>query len=126
KLQTGDRAQIERLRILTKDKDVFVRYSALIMYDDGFTFNQIGSALGIGSKSVQRVVKVYFDDGLAEVAVYKYVGKNCELTTDQLAFLEEEINTNLYTDCKEVQKWILETFGQEYSISGVRKLLHRL
>lgn len=125
KLRTGDRTQIEGLRKSTKDKDVFVRYSTLIMYDDGFTFDQIASALGIGSKSVQRAVKIYFDEGIEAVAVYKYVGKSCELTLEELSILEEELTINLYTDCREVQKWVLETFGIEYTVSGIRKLLIR-
>lgn len=48
------------------------------------------------------------------------------LTSAQLAHLCQEVNTQLYTDCKDLQAWVQRTYGIPYSVSGLTDLLHRL
>ncbi len=48
------------------------------------------------------------------------------LTSAQLAHLCQQVNTELYTDCKDLQDWLLRTHRVHYSVSGLTDLLHRL
>ena len=73
KLQQGERGTIETLRAITRDKNLYMRYTALLMYDDGLTYRQIGQVLGTGEKAVKRVVDSYRKGGIEEVQTYKLV-----------------------------------------------------
>lgn len=121
-----NRGAIETLRAITRDKNIYMRYTTLLMFDDGFTYRQIGQVLGTGEKTAQRVVDSYRKGGIEEVQTYKFVGSKRALNEEQEASLIKELKTYLYTDCKSVVQYILENFGVQYSISGACKLLKKL
>lgn len=74
-LQNKEREEVELEQARTRDKNVYVRYTSILMFDDGFTYVQMGRALGIGDKTVQRAVEVYRQGGINEVSTYNYVGR---------------------------------------------------
>lgn len=123
KLQQGDRGTIETLRAITQDKNLYMRYTTLLMFDDGFTYRQISQVLGTGEKTAQRVIDTYRKGGIDEVQIYKYVGSTRALTEEQEQLLIVELTTYLYTECKEIVEYIESEFGIRYSVSGVCKLL---
>ena len=125
-LQDSERGVIETLRALTKEKKVYVRYTCLLMFDDGLTYRQIARFLGIGEKTPQRAVDAFRRGGIDEVSVYKYVGNISSLTEEQEAILAQELTENLYVECKEIRQYILDQFGVDYTISGICKMLKRL
>ena len=126
KLQQGDRGTIETLRAITRDKNLYMRYTTLFMFDDGFTYRQISQVLGTGEKTAQRVIDTYRKGGIDEVQIYKYVGSTRALTEEQEQLLIVELTTYLYTECKEIVEYIESEFGIRYSVSGVCKLLKKL
>lgn len=125
-LQNKEREDIKYRQALTLDKNVYMRYTSILMFDDGFTYSQIARALGIGEKTVQRAVEVYRTGGIEEVSKYHYVGNTPMLTDTQERVLIDELKTHLYISCKEIKDYIQRQFAVEYSISGVRKLLNRI
>ena len=55
-----------------------------------------------------------------------YQGRNCHLNQAQLDQLTEELETNIYLTTCAVIEFVDETFDVQYSLSGMRDLLHRL
>ncbi|MEL6989414.1 MAG: IS630 family transposase, partial [Bacteroidota bacterium] len=126
KITEGQLAHLETLRELTNDKKIYIRYTIIIMWGKEFTYGQIAKALGIGTKTVQRAVKVYVRHGSEQLAIYKYVGRSNSLETDQIKELEIELQSNLYAKASEVKAWILKRFDVEMSVSSVTKLMKKL
>lgn len=114
------------LRAGTRDKKLYIRYTSILMFDDGLTYRQIGHFLGIGEKTPQRAVDAYRRGGIEEVNTYQYVGNTGSLSEAQEQILKDELVTNLYIDCKSIVAYIKDHFDIEYTVSGVCKILKRL
>lgn len=125
-LQDKERTELEILRAKSKEKKLYVRYTSILMYDDGLTYHQIARFLGIGDKTPQRAVEAYRSGGIEEVSRYYYVGHAGSLSSFEESILVAELKENLYLTSAEVALFIKETFDIEYSNSGVCKLLKRL
>lgn len=125
-LQDKERTELEILRAGTKDKKIYVRYTCVLMYDAGLTYDEISLYLGIGEKTSRRAVEAYRKGGIEELSRYNFVGNTSNLTDYQERILVKELATNLYVSCKEVVEYIKNEFDIEYSESGVCKLLKRL
>jgi transposase len=117
---------LEYLRANTKDKKIYVRYTCVLMYDSGLTYDEISRYLGIGEKTSRRAVEAYRKGGIEELSRYNFVGNTSNLTEYQKHILIKELSANLYVSCKEVIDYIKNEFDIEYSESGVCKLLKRL
>lgn len=125
-LQPDEREQISLLRAGTRDKKIYIRYTCILMFDDGLTYRQISHFLGIGEKTPQRAVDAYRKGGIEEVNTYHFVGNTNSLSSTQEQLLKDELNTILHVDCKSVVVFIKEQFDLDYSVSGVCKLLKRM
>ncbi len=55
-----------------------------------------------------------------------YQGRMCHLSDAQQAKLCEELETKIYLTAHAVIEYVRESFGVEYTPSGLRNLLHRL
>ena len=126
KLAKQDLENIESLRLETRDKKIYVRYTIIIMWDKNFSYLQIATALGVGIKTVQRAIKVYTSEGVEQLAIYKYTGRSSSLTENQIKLLEMELTENLYVKVGEVKRWIQKQFGVTMSISAITKLLKKM
>lgn len=70
KLKPQDRRVIEDLRYDTKIKKIYIRYSIILLLDDGYSYSQISSILGINEKMVQRVVKLHEEAGVDGLSAF--------------------------------------------------------
>lgn len=126
KLNSSDQVLLEELRFNTRDKKIFVRCSVMLMVDKGYSYEVISDSLGISIKSVQRSVRRYEKQGVDGLVRFHYEGRQSRLSSEQEAFLQEELREHLYTGTEQIQALIEEEWGIPYSRSGIRDLLHRL
>jgi transposase len=96
------------------------------MLCDGYTHVEIARILGVGEKTVQRVVRLYQEHGIEGVSLLRYKGREASLNVKQLAKLKSELTQNLYKDTIEVQAYILQEFNLALSRSGITQVLKRL
>lgn len=125
-LQADERNKISRARAETRDSKQYIKYTSLLMFDDGLTYQEIAHHLGIGTKTPQRAVRAYRAGGLEALNKAEYVGRAARLTEEQEKILVSELKINLYISCKEIQAYIRKEFKVSLSISGVCRLLRRL
>lgn len=121
-----DRLVIEGLRSDTKIKRNYIRYTILLMLDDGLTFEQVSRFLGISGKTVQRVVQLFEESGIDGVSSLNYKGRSSYLSEKQEHKLVEELRGFLHKDTKEIQAFIQRRFRIHVSRSAIAIMLHRL
>jgi transposase len=126
KLSQSARIQLEDFRSSTTDKKLFVRISVIIMLSEGYEMSDIKSCLGISISSIKRYKKYYKDSGIEGLEKCYFVGKQCELTDEEIKILKSELDDQLYISSQEIADLIFKNFDKKYSLSGVRKLIKRL
>lgn len=125
-----DRAQRRKIEKRRKEKArgqrIWQRLSALLWLDDGRTPEEVANLLGVARKTVARWVKIYRKHGLDELCTLHHKGDPGELDAEEIARLKAEIEKGRFRTAREACSWIKENFGKVYSISGVKRLLHRI
>lgn len=125
-LTPEERLFVDELRDNTRDKGTYMKLSVLILLDMDKGYDEIQAILGIGRGSISNCRKKYESDGLEKYLDRHYVPYMGKLSEDDLKHLEVEVSTGLYSCAQEVQGYILQTFGIEYSLSAVRLILGKL
>ena len=95
----------------------------LLMLDAGWP---VAGTLDLGEATVYRWARAFASLGLAKYRAHEQPGYWRLLTSAQLAHLYQQINTQLYRDCRGLQTRLLRTYQVAYSRSGLTDLLHRL
>lgn len=125
-LTTEERGFVEELRGNTRDKGAYMKLSVLILLDMDKDYDEIEAILGIGRGSISNCRKKYESEGLDKYLDRHYVPYCGKLSQDDLQGLESEVSGGLYSSAQEIQEYILQTFGVEYSLSAVRLILEKL
>jgi len=86
----------------------------------------LNSLLGLDETTVYRYARAFAELGLAKYLAHEQPDYWGLLTSAELAHLRQQVNPQLYTDCKDLQAWLLRTHRVHYSVSGLTDLLHRL
>jgi len=118
-----ERKQLQKQR---RDNDGYVKVTVLLMLDASRALATVVQDLGLDEATVYRYARAFADVGLAKYLAREQPGYWGLLTSTQLAHLCQQANTELYTDCKALQDWLLRTYRVHYSVSGLTDLLHRL
>lgn len=121
-----ERLFVEEARANTRDKVAYMKLSVLVMLDEGLTQEMTATLLGIGLGTVNNCKRKYEDDGLDKYLDKHYVPYSGKLTDEQLARLEDEVCTGMYSTCSQINDWIENNFGFRYSESALRSILHKL
>lgn len=124
-----DNSTMNRLRWKQRrerDKKRYVKVTTLIMLGEGHGVEETAKALGIASSTVYRYWELFEEKGLSDYLADNHVDYSGKLTEEQLELLNQELDTYLYINTKEVIIWVETEFGVSYTQSGMRDLLHRL
>lgn len=78
----------------------------------------------LDEQTIRNFVKRYKDGGPDGLLKDEYDGRSFKLTPEQRKELKRHLDDNLYMDCQGVISHVFATFGVEYSVSGMRLLLH--
>lgn len=102
------------------------RANALLALDKGYTDEEVCDFLEIGSTTLRGWLKSYEEQGLSFLEMNPYSVREGHLTFPQESELKSYLRENPMRDTNEIRFHILSTYGQNYSVSGCGKLLHRL
>ena len=126
RLTDTERTQLRQWQKQRRDNDGYVKVTVLLLLDAGRPLVRVVQDLGLDEATVYRYARAFTDLGLAKYLAHEQPGYWGLLTSAQLAHLCQQVNTQLYTDCKDLQDWLLRTHQVHYSRSGLTDLLHRL
>lgn len=102
------------------------RINAIILLGTGWTQAEVGEALLLDERTIRRYVQAYRDGGVDALLEVRYQGSQGYLSEEQIQQLDCHLQEHLYCHVHEIQRYIENTFGVEYSISGVTELLNRM
>ena len=119
----------ELRRIQQKDRfhrRRFVKATVLIMLHRQLSIEDIEVSLGIDDNTVRRYVKGYRERGLKRYMQDGYIPYCGKLSEEQEQQLAVHLDEFLYPDAWAICAYVKDTFGVEYTVSGMTDLLHRL
>jgi transposase len=126
RLTAAEYQQLRQLQKQRRDEAGYVKVTVVLMLDAGRSLATVAQDLGLDETTVYRYVRAFTDLGLEKYLAHEQPGYWGLLTSTQLAHLCQQVNTTLYTDCKDLQAWLRRTYQVAYSRSGLTDLLHRL
>ena len=102
------------------------RIKAIVLLDEGWSYEQIAKALLIDHKTIRRNYEIYITEGIDELLTINYSGKDSFLTSMQQKELQKHLEDTIYLSSAEVSAYVKKTYQREYSNKGMTSLLHRL
>lgn len=122
--------QVRELRLIQKRERFrrrrFVKATVLLMLNRGLSFEDIELSLSLDDNTIRRYLLGFLEKGMQDYLSDNYVPYNGKLTLLQKEALGTHLDENLYLDVKPIIAYVQEQFGHNYSISGMRDLLHRI
>ena len=102
------------------------RIKAVVLLDEGWSYEQIAKALLINHKTIRRSYKIYIEEGIDTLLSMNYSGKNSLLTDLQQKELQDHLERNIYLSAAEICEYVKKIYKVKYTSKGMAKLLHRI
>ncbi len=123
--QKQRRAILDQLRSAVSSK-IQKRLYAMLWLDEGKSVDDVAALLFVTPRCVRDWLRIFRNKGFEAVLVLHYKGDAGNLTPSQLDRLKSEVATGRFHCARQVQTYLLDVFGLDYSLSGVKRLLHRV
>lgn len=108
-----------------RDRRLSERMQCIIAFAEGMTVQAIRKVLCVGKKPLKKWIEVFREQGLEGLLKWGYTGQSGQLTDEQWAEVECEVDENVYRRAHEVARFVNARFGVEYSDRGMQALLRR-
>jgi transposase len=100
--------------------------NAVILLGTGWTLTQVKQALLLDEETLRSYVKKYREKGIERLIQTHYPGRSSSLTEAQENQLREALDATIHLSTSSIIEYVAQTFGINYTPSGMRDLLHRL
>jgi transposase len=121
-LENREKEELESLHRTERDGRVRDRIKAVLLHAEGWKQYQIAQALRIHSDTVHDHIEDY---KRSKKLKPENGGSQSELTQDQTAEIVAYLEANTYPKALEICAYIKETYGVEFTVSGLTKWLRR-
>ena len=125
-LTAEQREALERRRKGTLDRRIYQRLTAVLAVAAGKSREEVAELLGVSLSQLGEWLRVFRNEGLEALCTLHYKGDPGKLTPHQVQQLRAEVSTGRFRNSDQIRHWIQETFGVDYSPSGVKDLLGRI
>ena len=125
-LSDKERSELYSRQRILHDKRSCDRIRIILLLDKGWDYEEIATAFFLDQTTIRRYFTIYREEGLDALLTLHYNGKPCELTKDQIEKTSVWVAENCPSNASEVVDYVKETFGLEYSLSGMTALLKKL
>jgi len=125
-LSSKQRQEIEQRRKKANDRRIYQRLSALLWIGEGKTREQVADLLGVTSRQVGDWLRIFRNKGIDELCTLNYRGDPGLLKPAQIDQLKQEVAKGAFHSSEQVRTWVKDTFGVEYSSTGIKDLLRRI
>ena len=102
------------------------KINAVILLGSGWTLKKVKDALLLDDETLRNYITSYELGGIQGLVQTNHPGRTCFLSDAEIELLCSELDTQIYLTTDEVINFIEKTFQKDYSLSGMRDLLHRL
>lgn len=120
-LTPQQKLQLEQMHGSTRDSRVCDRIKAILLASEGWSQTIISQALRIHESTVARHLNDYV---LSEKLKPENGGSQSKLSATQTMHLIEHLTEKTYSHTHQIIAYVKETFGLDYTVSGMKKWLH--
>ena len=121
--QVSEYKQIHKKCQSVKERD---RIKAILMLNNGYSFEEIGNVLIVDEDSIRRWQNIYKEGGIEALSFENYKGSDCFLSDEQQTELASHMEENIFLTAKEVCEYVRKCYKVEYTTKGMTDLLHRM
>jgi transposase len=119
-------AELRAAHRLERNKPAAYKINAIILLGSGWKLREVKEALLLDDETLRSYIEKYNSGGIDELVKTQYGGRPSPLDESQHRQLTEELESKIYLTTSAVAEYVQESFGLQYSVSGMRDLLHRL
>ena len=105
-----------------RDGRVRDRIKAVLLKHEGWTERQVAQALRLHEETVRQHLREWQNEEKLSPA---NGGSQSKLTQAQTRVLKAHLETQIYTQAKDICLYVMKTFGVAYTVSGMTKWLHK-
>jgi transposase len=120
KLTSDERIDLLQRHKKERDGRIRDRIKAVLAFDDGYTYSEIGRILLLDDETIRRHIKTYFTRHKLKP---ENGGSNGYLSEAETAELTTHLRNTTYLYVKNIIAYVNEKYGKEYSVSGMTKWL---
>lgn len=102
------------------------KINAVILLGTGWTLKGVKEALLIDDETLRTYIHKYKESGIKGLIATRYQGRVSLLNEEQKNMLCQELENRVYLTVQEIVDYVSRAFSIDYSVSGMRDLLHRL
>lgn len=125
-LSTSERNSLRALHRTHKDGRIRDRIKAILLVDNGWSYEKIATALLLDISTIRKYYGLYVEGGTEALLTMHYSGRSSMLNSNQMDSVKAYVKETIPSSVKEVIDYIRAKFGIAYSESAVTLLLHRL
>lgn len=125
-LTKKERKVLRRQHRLEHERRYADRIKALLLWDEGWTFEEVSHVLLLDEKTIRRYRKWYEEEGLERLLNDDWGGSERMLTEVEEAAFITHLSEHLCSTTAEVCEYVKSEFGIEYSLRGMQHVLARL
>lgn len=118
--------ELRRAHRLVKDKREADRIKAIYLLSLGKTRQEIAEVLMLDEDTIDNYKNRYESGGVETLLKDNYQGSSPMLSDTEMLELTKHLETTTYLTVESIVVFVKNTYKIEYSISGMRQLLHRL
>ena len=122
-------AELKELRLAhraERNRNAAYKINAIILLGTGWKLKQVEEALLIDDETLRSYIQKYRTGGVKALIATNFQGRHCHLMEEQREQLIAELDGSIYLTTQAIIEFVRDAFGIEYSLSGMRDLLHRL
>jgi transposase len=102
------------------------KINAVILLGSGWTLKKVKNALLLDDETLRSYVEKYRNGGVSELLSTNHKGRGGFLNESQEQLLRKELEANIHLTTQSVIEFVSTEYSIQYSLSGMRDLLHRL
>jgi transposase len=106
-----------------RDRRIAERIHCIILDAQGYDLKALKRILLVGIRTLKEWIKTFIAQGLDGLRRWGYQGQACNLSEEQWAEVEAELERKPYHYAKEVVAFVKKQFGLTYSERGMQNLL---
>lgn len=125
-LTSQDVEELRSLHRQTSDRRIADRFKAVLMRNDGKTWEEIAKTLLLDDSTIRRYVDMYKQDGAEGLLVWECRGRKSLLSFEQKAELSRHLESHCYQQASDVVAYVKEVYGVTYTVDGITKVMRSL
>jgi transposase len=124
-LSAAEIAELKTAYKQERDRRIAERLHCVILFAQGHALRELKALLFVGVRTLATWIATFRSQGLAGLRQWGYQGQEPDLTAEQWAEVEQELERKPYHCARDVAAFVKNRFQLDYSERGMQALLRR-